>query len=328
MSKSSRTIPIKKLVNRKGKSFVTTVYISPKEEKRLKKRTNKTSADIHKKNGKYTAERTKVHREIMNKMVNSCPKPEKGKQPEVTLLLGGAASGKSTVVNTFLKDDAKNKGVINVDDVKEALPEYRKYVRQDVMTAANRVHQESSEIGKAVLNSVVSEKRNFIYDATLSKVGKAEDLIKKLKAAGYKINLVGVNVDAEDALGRAKVRALGDHEEGGKKLGSGRYVPDKILLNAHKGATEVFEKIKGLVDTHSLYDNNQEYGKPPTEVLKNGVVKNKSMYDAFKQKANLDISAILKKNLKKAIDFVFKAIGFMKAKSPEEIVLSEIKRLG
>lgn len=310
MPKSNKTIPIKKLISRLGKTFVTTVYISPEDAKKLKKKTAVTTEDMYKKDGIYTPERTKRHTKIISNVVESCPKPAEGQKPKAILLLGGAASGKSTVVNKFVKPKmGTDFGVVNVDDVKESLPEYDKFAKEDVKTAANRVHEESSDIGKKITNQVINEGRNFIFDAVLGSPEKAKKMIKELKAKGYEVSLVGVNVNAEDALARATSRAFGDKERTGKEMpkdgekgGSGRYVPDKILLGGHKGASETFEQIKDLVDSSELYDNNVPFGSDPIKVMDSEKVYDNDLYNNFKAKSKLNVDKVM--SLKKAINIV------------------------
>jgi predicted ABC-type ATPase len=331
MSKSNKTIPVRKYITRAGKSFVTTVYISPEQAEKLKKKTSVTTQDKYKdKNGHYDKSRQQIHEKIVSQLVDSCPKPKPGEKPKAVLLLGGAASGKTTVVNKFVKPKMGDDfGALNVDDIKEQLPEYSKYAKQDVKTAANRVHGESSDLGKRVTKQVIDEGRNFIFDAVLADPEKAKKLIKDLKAKGYEVSLVGVNVDAEDALSRARLRAFGDKErvgsetpKEGEKGGSGRYVPDKILLNGHKGASNTFEQIKDEVDSYELYDNNVAFGEDPIKVVDNNEVYHKDKYDSFKNKVHLDADKLA---IEKAVSIVMSEKN--KTFDAENLVIFEASKL-
>ena len=310
MPKNSNLIPVKKLITRGGSPFVTTVWVSPEEYKAIKSPSHKSTEEMYKVGGKYTPERKKEHKRIVTNVVNSCPKPPKGKAPIAILLLGGAASGKSTVVNKFIKPNAGTDfGTINADDIKESIPEYKSMMGHDVETAAARVHEESSEIGKAATRAVIDQKRNFIYDAVLGNPEKAKKLIADLKSKGYRISLVGVNVDAEAAVDRAESRAFGD---GKGKGGSGRFVPSKILLGGHKGSSSTFEAIKGLVDNVELYDNNVPFGDTPIKVVDGDKVLDQKRYDSFKSKSNIDVDEILKRRSKQNIQKSLDAMGISK----------------
>lgn len=305
-------VPVKKQIQpKKGQPFTRTVWMKPGEFEEHKSKTSQSTEDLHKKNGKWSKERAARHKKIIDEVVNNCPKPAPGEKPKAILLLGGAASGKSTVVDKYVKPKMGNQfGTVNVDDVKDEIPEYKQFIQEDIGTAASRVHEESSEIGKAITSKVVNEGRNLIYDAVLGNPEKAKKLIKSLKDKGYEVSLVGVNVDAEEALGRAASRAYGDVEQGGSKGGSGRMVPPGILLDGHRGSSETFEAIKGLVDNVSLYDNNVERGKDPIEVLTSPPeqVKDEALYRQFKEKANLNVAEAVsrynKSQINKAIELI------------------------
>lgn len=305
-------VPVKKMVQPKqGKPHVKTFWMKPGEHEEHKKKTSQSTEDMHKKDGKWTAERAAQQRKTIKKVLESCPKPKPGEKPKCVLLLGGAASGKSTVVDAYVKPKMGDQfGTVNVDDVKEDIPEYEQFVKDDVGTAASRVHEESSEMGKAITTKAIEDGRNFIYDAVLGNPEKAKKMIKELRAKGYEISLVGVNVDAEESLDRASLRAYGNVEQGGEKGGSGRMVPPGILLDGHKGASKTFAEIKDLVDDVSLYDNNVPQGTDPIPVVTAPPQKvlREDLYNDFKGKANLNIAEAVsrygKKQINKAIELI------------------------
>lgn len=121
---------------------------------------------------------------------------------------------------------------------------------------------------------------------------------------------MGVNVDAEESLDRASLRAYGNVEQGGEKGGSGRMVPPGILLDGHKGASKTFAEIKDLVDDVSLYDNNVPQGTDPIPVVTAPPQKvlREDLYNDFKGKSNLNIAEAVsrydKKQINKAIELI------------------------
>lgn len=282
------TIPLRKLVNRKGRVHVQTYWVTPEEmEAHQAANASDTKAQHTDANGQYTPERAALHKSIVQRLVFSCPKPPQGQQPECVLLLGGAASGKSTVVNAL--NLSSNSGTLNADDIKDLLPEYGEGAGRDlrhsnVLTAAANVHEESSDVGKVALNAIIRGGRNFVYDAVLGNPQKASELVGKLKGAGYRVRLVGVSLDTETALQRARSRALGDMEEGGSKPGNGRFVPDEILAHGHEGSVKIFEAIKDQVDEAILYDNNVAWGQAPIRVLDSNGVQREDLYQQFLNK--------------------------------------------
>lgn len=277
---------IRQFYSKKGKPYLKRIWISQEEKEQLTQKI-KNTADKYQKNGVYVKERVKLHTKIKSEIVNSCPKPAKGEKPTCILLLGGAASGKSTVVNKFLKPKYGDKfGTLNSDDIKDKIPEFKEFRNKNVEKAASGVHRESSDIAKSTFNTIINDKRNFIYDGVLGDSNKANNIIDVLKKKGYNIKLVGVNVDVDEALGRMESRAFGRQEKFGVSFGSGRFVPKKTLIEGHKGSVSTFEKIKGKVDSIELYDNNVPMGADPKKVIEDGKVLNKRLYNKFLQKKN------------------------------------------
>ena len=295
-------VPVKKLVKRKdGSTHTATFWVRPEEVTEGKRRNakNKSTKFLHTdSNGKYTPKREKLHQAVITREVKKLKKPKKGEKPKVVMLLGGAASGKSTAERNYITPKYGDAlGVVNVDDVKDDLPEFDRFKRENVDTAASRVHEESSDIGKQIVSQAIEGGRNFIYDAVLGKPEKAKKMIEKLRAKGYEIELVGVSLDTDEAVSRAIARA--DR--------SGRMVPEDILREGHAGAVDTFEAIKDLVDSAVLFDNHQEFGGKPTMAYQRdkggeAQIHNQEMYDRFLAKA--------KSKLKKAISIINRLLKF------------------
>ena len=66
-----------------------------------------------------------------------------------------------------------------------------------------------------------------------------------VKDAGYEVEMVGVSLPGEEAIVRATTRAVR----------SGRWVPNDVLLDAHRKFSQNFEQIVGLLDDIKLFDN-------------------------------------------------------------------------
>lgn len=295
MSKAG-LIPIMVQVNpRKGKPYVTKKWIRPEDLEQKKKKTRiKPTSEIYKKDGKYITERARLHKRIVYQTLVNCSfEKGEGKKPTCILLLGGAASGKSTVVKNFIGEmkndqqaviDGKKFGILNADDIKDQLPEYDKYKQSDVLRAASSVHKESSDIGKFAFHQITNRKGNFIYDGTMGNTSKSLDQVKELQSKGYNVKLVGVTVDVQDAIDRANSRAFGDKWKGGEKEGSGRFVSDDILAEGHSGGVETFKNINDLVDEIELYDNNVPFGEAPKKIFENGKILDEKKYNDFLSK--------------------------------------------
>jgi predicted ABC-type ATPase len=208
--------------------------------------------------GEYTPARTSdVHQDIIDEEIAKGAQAQKGNRPMAILMGGGGASGKGTVLKALQEEGFfPEHGFVHIDpdEVKKALPEYKKIHAALDYRAAGVVHEESSDIAKAIQKKAMSDGLNIIIDKTMGVPGKGLRLIDDLKAAGYEVRLVGVTIDPSEALTRALERYYS----------SGRLPESGAMMNAHKGFNGAFEEYARKVDWARLYDNTVE----PTEIAK------------------------------------------------------------
>jgi predicted ABC-type ATPase len=200
------------------------------------------------KNGKYKPARAKKHKEYIDSKLAEGTTAAKGEKPIVWLMGGGGASGKGTVLKKLQEDGIiPEKGFVHIDpdNVKLKIDEYKALSKQGDYRAASVVHGESSDIAKALQVAATDKKLNMIIDKTLGKEEKALKLIQDLKDSGYDVRLVGVTIDPSEALVRAQIRYFS----------SGRLVPPKMIIKAHKGFNAAFPAYAKKVDLAFLYDN-------------------------------------------------------------------------
>src|SRR5262249_5195720 len=93
--------------------------------------------------GTYTPERTAGHNKILNDIFTAeavaRATPPEGQKPTITFLGGRGGSGKSWFTREGGAVDAKHAIVLNSDDIKAALPEYRGW-------NAGQLHEESTDV--------------------------------------------------------------------------------------------------------------------------------------------------------------------------------------
>ena len=222
--------------------------------------------------GFYDSERLKLHNKIKEKYLNKAGKTDK--LPTVVMMGDGMAGGKSTMVNNFIQPSIKQQRgeemlLVDVDEIKKEIPEYVDFQKEDVSSAAERVHKESSDIGKYVFQGLVEKKKSFIFDGTMKNTDRYIRLVQKLKKAGYQIQIFVATTSIEEAKKRAMRR--------GKE--TGRFVPMNDLVKSHASTPVTFERIKNIVDSYYVYDTTDKATLIAT---------NKSIIDKQKYKAFLD----------------------------------------
>ncbi len=205
------------------------------------------------KTGKYTEEREKKHKEIINEIFKDekKAKPQNGKKPIFIMLGGRGGSGKSKF--NGLVYDKSNFIVLDADAIKEKLPEYKGF-------NAWEVHEESSDILNKALKIAKRKKLNVVIDGTLKTKISSEQKIKRMKASGYNIEMYYMHLPRVEAAKRAMSRFMG-------KIG--RYVPLKTLLSM-KDNEKNFDELKKYASKWAFYDNSKsEPNEPPELIIKN-----------------------------------------------------------
>ena len=240
-----------------------------------------------------TEERLKFRKALVARYLDEGNKAPKSNPPVLYLMGGGGAAGKGTVKNTLVKMGRLNTAgavMVDPDDIKEQLPEYGKLVQMKDGRAAAVVHEESSLLAKEIVKRAYENKFNILMDVTLGDPAKGLEQIKIAKDNGYKVVLIGVTVDPALAMDRAIERAER----------SGRWVPRKMLLSAHKGFSEGFEQYVREADVVYLYDTTRakEGSEPVLVGIKEGwVTKDDARYAAFMEKKGLNVDAKNKEEL-------------------------------
>lgn len=188
----------------------------------------------------FTPERQALHDQIVSDALAGIPRSE---NPTMVFLGGGAASGKSTAIANSGINISEKHAVINPDDVKTKLPEYKEKSPQD---AARFTHEESSYLGKRIQAAAIERKVDIVNDGvgdtSAASMNKKIDAAKK---AGYKVSGAYVTVPTDVAWQRSQARA--------EK--SGRHVPEDVLRSAHAGVSRTFPEIMNNFDSVDLFDN-------------------------------------------------------------------------
>lgn len=183
--------------------------------------------------------------------------------------LGGA--GKTTVLSEYAGVDLSTFATINPDDIKEILAE--KGLIPEVpglspMEASPLVHEEASHISKMVARELLRQKKNVIYDVTMTSYDSTIKKVDELKDNGYhNIDVVFVDIPAEVSIRRAE----GRHRAGinnlvvNKKGYGGRLLPVDIMKKqAAAQPLNILKKIvnEGIFQNWEVWDNSVD-GRAP-----------------------------------------------------------------
>jgi predicted ABC-type ATPase len=216
----------------------------------------------------WTDERDLIHDEIIEEIyVASSSVPCDGK----AIVAGGlGGAGKTTVLQDRVGIDLSQYLMINPDLIKEKLAErglVPTVAGLSPMECSSLAHEESSHIARWLAHRAIADRKNVIWDITMSSHQSAETRISELRSEKYEVEGIFVDIPIETSVVRADVRHREGHEDylRGQGLG-GRYLaPEVIRAQADPDwgskNRRVFEDVKQECDSWRLYDNSV-YGRP------------------------------------------------------------------
>lgn len=224
-------------------------------------------------------ERAYLHAQIIAKATSGVPQSN---NPTFTMLGGGPASGKTTVIKSGLVDvpGPREAVHVNADDVKAMLPENARMTNSkndgDFFSAAAFSHEESSILAKRIQSRAIKSRQDVVLDGTGdSDINKLASKVNEARSSGYKVNGLYVTVPTDTAWARAAARATGS---------SKRFVPESVVRSTHADVSRTFPKAiaAGLFDKVTLADNSGTTVKLiGTGTGSNFTVTDQGAYDAF-----------------------------------------------
>jgi predicted kinase len=218
----------------------------------------------------WSNDRELIHDEIIEKFyAKSAHVPSEGR----AILAGGlAGAGKTTVLAEHAGVDLSCYAIINPDVIKEELARRGLIPHVDglsPMEASVLVHEESSHIARRLATRAEADRKNVIWDITMSRGDTTEERINELHAAGYsRIDAIFVDIPIGVSLRRVDARHRESHDNyrAGDGMG-GRYIAPRLILDradADWGSQNRrnFEQIKDRFDGWSVYDNSVDGRRP------------------------------------------------------------------
>ena len=168
----------------------------------------------------------------------------KGQKPTAVLVTGPAASGKSAVANPIARQ--YNAAIVDPDEAKKMLPGF------DGGMGANAVHNQSKDMAKQLQDELMRDNYNLVIPTVGSSPEKVLAKADQLRAAGYDVQLLNMDVPAAEAGNRMLLRSAK----------TGRHIPMEVFAKDAKGAGETFGVLKsnqnGLFDGVSQVRNGAD----------------------------------------------------------------------
>lgn len=164
------------------------------------------------------------------------------KERQAIIVLGPPASGKSRFSESYAKDFAS--AIVDSDEIKKVLPEFEGGI------GANAVHEESTDIMATMFDRMVGEGDNLIIPKVGARAETIQEFIEGLKGAGYRVGLVHIDVQPEEAY-RRMIRRF---------LKTGRIVASEYFEGVGTKPRSTYFKLKGFVDDFAEINANGPVG--------------------------------------------------------------------
>jgi predicted kinase len=224
----------------------------------------RTSDQIHMTGGRWTAARAKQHQMIVDELWKAASGVPTDKK---SIMLGGmAGAGKGTVLAQH--PNADQYLVLDPDLAKEALarhgliPDVPGHPDLSPLERAGLVHAESIHILEMLAQRAYANGTNVMWDATMGIQSSVQRRIADLRAHGYGVEGLFVNVPFN--VGERRVRERyrqGQRDYMAGKGQGGRIIPGWALQGFHTGnqgttSAATFRAIRSSFDSWELWDNS------------------------------------------------------------------------
>lgn len=238
----------------------------------------KNGVDIRSQNGAHVGGKWRFNPEYRakrNQLMNdyyrqyALDKPQEGKG----LIMGGIpASGKGTIQgHPDAQLDADNYFKLDPDDLKAKMIDRGMHLQLpglSPMESSTLFHEESGDMAKELAKRAMKDKRNLLWDISMSSPGSVQGRIDDMRKHGYG-QVDGAFVDADYDTSRQRQAHRYVKAEEGYRAGTnphgGRWVPDSLSKSnaptqpgyLSKNA-ETFDKIKGGFDNAIKFNTQGE----------------------------------------------------------------------
>jgi len=139
---------------------------------------------------------------------------------------------------------------IDVDQLKDELPEMKLYINFDSKTAGTKVHKESGFIQEIILSEALKQNKNIIVDGSLTSLIRHKMLFESIRRdyPHYKIEIIYIIANMEKIQERIQKRGEA----------TGRFVPIEKVEEAYHQIPKTIKALTPLASKVVIIDNNKD----------------------------------------------------------------------
>lgn len=195
-----------------------------------------------------------VWRKIMRGVTDYVTKKRPDGEPKRAFIIGGApGSGKTTLrLNGFdgRIPSRREAAHVDIDEMKQLIPEYNGYISRGSSAAAGATHTESQNIAFSTISEAIRRELDVVFDSS-GQFNNDPDTLGKLRRAGYNIQAHYFVGDRDVLLSRIRSR----------QQETGRSVPEEYVDIIQSNLRGIMAMEMGNFDDFSLWANDSD-GSP------------------------------------------------------------------
>lgn len=198
-------------------------------------------------------ERDKLARRLIDVQLSNTSRVDR---PTAVFTAGQPGSGKSQIVRYMAVDFGTKGGAIAIDAdaIRPNIPYMRERIDKGDLNIPDAAFQDAGTIAAKMMRLAAEERRNIIYDGTLTNVRYARENTEYLQSTNYRVEVHSMAVDPD--LSQARTYNRREAEILVSPTGFGRGVGDRFHDDAVAGLVTTIKALQdeGKVDAISLYD--------------------------------------------------------------------------
>jgi predicted ABC-type ATPase len=196
------------------------------------------------KKGKLRKQCESYHEKILREQFKDIPKDPK--DPDLYIMGGLPASGKTTVLRKFVPEKTV---AIDNDFYKEKLAEkFKSPSKKFKLIHAGLLHNQGDILTTQAIDKAIKQKNNVTLDMTFGSLEKGKKLIDRFKKAGYDVHYLGTQKYPHITMDHMAKRFIKN----------GRYVPLSYVEGKGNQISTNSWKARKFADTYRIYDTNDK----------------------------------------------------------------------
>lgn len=188
-------------------------------------------------------------------------------RPRAIILGGQPGAGKGGLARDAQREMANDAVMVDPDELRRYHPDASRFRAENTYTWSSRTHADASAWSDGVLDYAISQRKNIVFDTTLSNGVWTSELINDLQVKGYEVEVrvvVAHKMESEIGVDERFARSVDEH-------GYGRYVPkaarDAIYDKIPQSLDVIYDKTDAPIrlitrDKEEVYDRRWSQERP------------------------------------------------------------------